>query len=59
MQQFETRLVGEVCEVGQPSRKKVVGHDNRVAFSEQSVAEVGADKASSARDKGACSGHLC
>jgi hypothetical protein len=50
MQQFETRFVAEVREVGQPSCKKVVGHHNRVAFCEQSVAKVGADEASSARD---------
>jgi hypothetical protein len=37
-------------EVGQPPGKKIVGHDDGVAFSEQSIAEVGADEASSARD---------
>jgi len=50
VQQFETRFIAEVREVGQPSCKKVVGHHNRVAFCEQSVAEVGANEASSARD---------
>jgi hypothetical protein len=50
VQQFEMRFIAEVREVGQPSGKKIVGHDDGVAFSEQSVAKVGADEASSARD---------
>jgi len=50
VQQFETRVIAKVREVGEASCKKVVGHDKRVAFSEQSVAKVRADEASSARD---------
>ena len=56
-QEFETRLVAQMFEIGETSGEQVVRGYNRVAFTEQSITKMRTEKACSPGNQRACEIH--